>query len=100
MWLQKSRKFSESESDPSKTIRSTISSLRSTFATGITLDVSFRKRQLERLLEMMNDHETTFLSALKSDLGKPKFESILTETDFMRNDILGMLFNIDKYVSD
>lgn len=82
------------------TIQTTISSLRSTFATGITLDVSFRKRQLERLLDMINDHEATFVSALKSDLGKPKFESILTETDFMRNDILGMLFNIDKYVSN
>ena len=80
----------------STTITATINDLRSTFVTGITLDVSFRRKQLQRLLDMVNENEDTIVSALKVDLGKSKFESVLTETDFMKNDILGMLFNLDK----
>ena len=89
---------SDTDNNP-MAITATISNLRSEFATGTTLDVPFRKKQLKRLLDMINENEDTFVSALKSDLGKPKFESILTETDFMKNDILGMLFNLDKYVN-
>lgn len=101
MWLRKGSSKSTSDvtdkvSTMSTEIVSMINGLRDTFATGITLDVSFRKKQLERLLDMINENEDTIVSALKSDLGKPKFESILTETDFMKNDILGMLFNLDK----
>lgn len=103
MWLRKSPisapdadKTPSIPSISSSEIVSTISGLRSTFNSGITFDVSFRKGQLQRLLDMINDNEDYFISALKADLGKPKFESVLTETDFMKNDILGMLFNLDK----
>lgn len=71
---------------------------RTAFASGKTRDVSFRKKQLENLLRMYDDHENEMLSALDADLRRPKQESLVVETEFMKNDIKHILYSIDDWV--
>uniref|UniRef100_A0A1B0BE64 Aldehyde dehydrogenase n=1 Tax=Glossina palpalis gambiensis TaxID=67801 RepID=A0A1B0BE64_9MUSC len=71
---------------------------RTAFASGKTRDVSFRKRQLKNLLRMYEENETEMINALDADLRRPKQESLVVETEFMKNDILNIIYNIDDWV--
>ncbi|XP_054163317.1 aldehyde dehydrogenase family 3 member B1-like [Oppia nitens] len=76
-----------------------IATTRQAFASGVTRDIEFRKCQLKALYRFLVDNESLIVSALNEDLRKPSFETRMAEIDFCLNDILGQLFNIDKYVS-
>lgn len=82
----------------SKTISETINSLRKVFNSGKTLDINFRRKQLQGIKLMMEENESLFVQSLNCDLRKPKFEAIMIETDYILNDVRGMLFNLDSYV--
>ncbi|KAL9912830.1 aldehyde dehydrogenase type III isoform 3-T3 [Glossina fuscipes fuscipes] len=71
---------------------------RTAFASGKTRDVSFRKRQLKNLLRMYEENETEMINALDADLRRPKQESLVVETEFMKNDVLNIIYNIDDWV--
>ncbi|XP_037827803.1 aldehyde dehydrogenase, dimeric NADP-preferring isoform X1 [Lucilia sericata] len=71
---------------------------RTAFASGKTRDVSFRKKQLENLLRMYEEHENDMINALDADLRRPKQESLVVETEFMKNDIKHILYNINDWV--
>lgn len=60
--------------------------------------VEFRKDQLRQIFKLVDENEALFVSALQEDLGKSRFESVITETDFVKNDVLNQLFNLDDYV--
>ncbi len=49
--------------------------LRTTYSSGRTRDLDWRRRQLQRLSAMLRDHEDAILAALADDLGKPRFEA-------------------------
>lgn len=70
---------------------------KKTFASGLTKNLSFRKEQLKQLYKLLNENESSFVEALKCDLKKPRFESIMTEVDFVLNDIRSALNNIDQW---
>ncbi|XP_065369712.1 aldehyde dehydrogenase, dimeric NADP-preferring isoform X1 [Calliphora vicina] len=71
---------------------------RTAFASGKTRDVSFRKKQLENLLRMYEEHENDMINALDADLRRPKQESLVVETEFMKNDLKHILYNINDWV--
>ncbi|XP_059224715.1 aldehyde dehydrogenase, dimeric NADP-preferring isoform X3 [Stomoxys calcitrans] len=71
---------------------------RTAFANGKTRDVSFRKKQLENLLRMYEEHENDMINALDADLRRPKQESLVAETEFLKNDVKNILYNIDEWV--
>ncbi|XP_046810910.1 aldehyde dehydrogenase, dimeric NADP-preferring isoform X2 [Lucilia cuprina] len=71
---------------------------RTAFASGKTRDVSFRKKQLENLLRMYEEHENDMINALDADLRRPKQESLVVETEFMKNDIKHILYNLNDWV--
>ena len=56
-----------------------VQSQKEFFATGKTKDIQFRKQQLETLKQAIKAHQEPIKEALLKDLGKPKFEAILTE---------------------
>lgn len=58
----------------------------------------FRRQQLENLLRCYEEHENEIISALEADLRRPKQESLIVETEFMKNDIKHILFHIDEWV--
>ena len=62
----------------------TLAHLRQTFDSGKTRPVEWRLHQLAEIDRMMRDHETDFAEALQLDLGKCRFESVLTETSFVQ----------------
>ena len=49
---------------------------------------------------MLVENENTFVAALKTDLNKPLQESIMTEIDYLRNDIISILRNIKIWTKD
>lgn len=82
---------------PSAQYEHIISIARHAFASGITKNIEFRRQQLKQLYRLLGENETQFVDALKQDLKKPRFESVMTEIDFVLNDIRSALNNLDKW---
>lgn len=78
-------------------VANAIRKARQTFLSGKTLSLEFRKSQLKGLLALINENEDLLVNCLARDFGKPRYEAIMTDTDFVRNDALGMIHNIDLY---
>lgn len=47
---------------------------------------------------MYEENETEMINALDADLRRPKQESLVVETEFMKNDVLNIIYNIDDWV--
>lgn len=75
-----------------------ISAARCAFASGQTKNILFRREQLKQLYKLLEDNEHQFVEALRSDLKKPRFESMMTEVDFVMNDIRSALNNLNSWV--
>src|SRR5665647_549485 len=60
-----------------------IEAQRRFFATGKTLDVSYRIEILKQLRSLIISHEKEIVDALWKDFHKPEFEVIATETRFV-----------------
>lgn len=91
--------------------------LRSTFSSGKTKDIKFRKKQLEALLKMFEENRDEICSVLNADLRfvcwlrfflndlinfwgifrRPKQEAVLFEIDVMTNEILHLLAHMDEW---
>ncbi|RWS22425.1 aldehyde dehydrogenase: dimeric NADP-preferring-like protein, partial [Leptotrombidium deliense] len=81
-----------------KNIEEIISESRKTFNSGITQCVYFRKDQIRKILQMMEENENEIVEALNLDMKKPSFESKLFEIEYVKNECRGMLWNIDEYM--
>jgi len=66
------------------TITGTLARLRQTFDSGKTRLIEWRLAQLGEIERMMREHETDFAEALRLDLGKCRFEAVLTEMSFVQ----------------
>lgn len=75
-----------------------VAELRTTFASGTTKSIDWRKGQLKALRRMLVEREDHFLSALASDLGKPNIEAFVTEIAFVLTEIDVALKNLDRWV--
>lgn len=51
--------------------------LRSTFNTGKTKSIAWRKRQIEQLFKMCNEQKEVFASAVNADFNRPSTETLL-----------------------
>lgn len=67
------------------------------FNSGKTLDISFRKEQLQKLKNTLNEHENEIYKALDKDFRKPAFESHATELFVLYQEIDHLLSNIDRW---
>ena len=68
------------------------------FATGITLPYRYRAEQLCKLKSAIQRCEEELYEALRTDLGKSKQESYLTEIGFVLSDITHTLRNLKKWM--
>lgn len=59
---------------------------------------TYRRKQLESLLKMYEEHENEMINALDADLRRPKQESLVVETEFLKNDIKHILYNLNDWV--
>ncbi|NJD31689.1 MAG: aldehyde dehydrogenase family protein [Gammaproteobacteria bacterium] len=70
----------------SSTITTTLARLRQTFDSGKTRPIEWRLKQLEEIERAMREHESDFADALHKDLGKCRFESVMTEMSFVEEE--------------
>jgi aldehyde dehydrogenase (NAD+) len=72
---------------PLDDIAEIVATARRAFDTGVTRPRSWRVDTLQRLRTLLVAHEERLLAALAADLGKPRFESWVTEVGFAVADI-------------
>jgi aldehyde dehydrogenase (NAD+) len=60
--------------------------LRQAFDSGKTRPIEWRLAQLGEVERMMREHESDFADALRQDLGKCRFEAVLTEMSFVESE--------------
>lgn len=68
------------------------------FASGVTKDLNWRKQQLKQLQLLLSTHESELLHALQQDLGKPVFEAMLSEINYLHSDIKHCLKQLNSWV--
>jgi aldehyde dehydrogenase (NAD+) len=75
-----------------------VARLRTTFQSGRTRSVEWRKQQLGALQAMLDAREADFLDALAADLGKAPAEGYATEVGFVKSDVRYALAHLDKWL--
>lgn len=70
---------------------------RKYFENGETLPVKFRKEQLKKLYSAVKKHENEINDALKSDLGKSKYEGFMCEVGLAISEISYMIKRVGKF---
>ncbi len=67
------------------------------FDSGATKNVAFRKQQLQKLLQLIEQYEPQIIEALDKDLKKPAYESLMLEIGPMYADIQFVLKRLSKW---
>jgi len=83
-----------------ESISSTVNLCKTTFRTQKTKPLSYRLVQLRKLYWALDDNKDAIVEACKMDLGKPAFETALTELDWCKNDIIFVTKNLEKWTKD
>ncbi|QKX61650.1 uncharacterized protein TRUGW13939_08802 [Talaromyces rugulosus] len=78
-------------------IRAWHSELRGSFDSGITLDVKFRKRELQQLTYLLQDNVEQITEAIRKDLGRSHFESVFAEIMVTTNLAIEAYTNVDAW---
>ena len=68
------------------------------FKSGATKNYQFRIESLKKLKSALIKNETVIHAALKQDLGKPEFESYLSETGFSLEDLSATIQHLKKWI--
>lgn len=77
-----------------------VARVRSGFFSHKTRPASYRLQQLRKLYWTIKDHEAEILEACQKDLGKGYFEAMLSEINWVENDIVFMQKNLEKWMRD
>lgn len=70
---------------------------RDYFLTDETKNIGFRKEQLHKLLEAIEEYKPQIYHALQQDLNKSEYEAYLTEVSIVINEIRTALKHLDKW---
>ncbi len=68
------------------------------FASGATLSLSWRKRQLNAFLKLLKTEEKAIAKALYQDLHKSPEESFITEIGYLIKDVKHLLKNVERWM--
>lgn len=79
------------------TIESIVSAQHKYFNTNATKDISFRREALEKLLDAIEENLDAIMHALKSDMGKSKPESYLTEVGLVLHSLRMAISKLHKW---
>lgn len=74
-----------------------VKEVKSAFRTGKTKDVKFRKKQLRQLVKLLEENKDEICEALRADLNKPPFETLLCEFNLIINDVNELLHDVDNF---
>ncbi|RIA98614.1 aldehyde dehydrogenase family 3 member B1-like protein [Glomus cerebriforme] len=76
-----------------------IEKLENTFSKNLTKPINYRKKQLERLYNLLDENEQEICDALYKDLHKHKTESLLGEINVIKQDCLDAIEHLDEWAS-
>jgi len=79
-------------------LQDTLGRLRQTFASGKTKPIDWRLAQLAEVERLMREHEQTFADSLHRDLGKCRFEAVMTEVSFVAAEARYARKNLRKWM--
>lgn len=85
---------------PVEEIPSIVARVRDTYFTHKTRPIEFRLKQLRKLYWALKDHEADILEACQKDLGKGYMEAMLSEINWVQNDIIFMTSNLERWSKD
>ncbi|CCU78269.1 hypothetical protein BGHDH14_bgh00285 [Blumeria hordei DH14] len=83
-----------------ESIPSTVARCKNTFRSQKTKPIEYRIHQLRNLYWGLTDYSDAIVKACKQDLGKPVYETYLTEIDWCKNDIIFVTENLKKWMKD
>jgi beta-apo-4'-carotenal oxygenase len=83
-----------------KDIRALAQGVRQTFLSHKTKPLEYRLVQLRKLYWGLKDNEAAIAEACKRDLGKSSFETYISETCWVQNDILYVCDNLHKWIKE
>jgi acyl-CoA reductase-like NAD-dependent aldehyde dehydrogenase len=86
------------EFTPTEQIPKIVEEARKFFNTGKTRSLSWRKRQLHGLLDLLTKEKDNLVSALHHDLHKPEGEGVVSEVMMAYNDTVDTLNHLDEWV--
>lgn len=81
-------------------IHEKVQAQRTFFATGATLDLTFRRRALDTLQQELIRREAVIHAAIRADLGKSAFESYMCETGLVRSEITYMQRHLHRFAKE
>ena len=93
-------KIAPFEATPIEAISSTVNLCQTTFRSQKTKPIAYRLVQLRKLYWGIVDYSDALVEACKLDLGKPVFETFLSEIDWCKNDIMFVTKNLEKWMKD
>src|SRR4051794_17290029 len=93
-------KIAPFETTPVESITGTVNRLKATFRSQKTKPLEYRLVQLRKLYWAIVDNSEALEEAFKLDLGKPKFEVYTGEVDWVKNDIVYVTKNLEKWMKD
>lgn len=93
-------KIAPFEATSLESIPTTAKLLRTTFRSQKTKPLEYRLKQLRKLYWAIHDSSDELIEAERSDLGKPAFETVITEIEWMKNDIVFVCKNLKKWMKD
>ncbi|KAF4636342.1 hypothetical protein G7Y89_g1733 [Cudoniella acicularis] len=93
-------KIAPFEATAIESIPSTVNLCRTTFRSQTTKPIAYRLTQLRKLYWGLVDNTDALLKACTLDLGKPEFETHLSEIDWCKNDIMFITKNLAKWMKD
>jgi aldehyde dehydrogenase (NAD+) len=76
-----------------------VARLRSTFATGRTRPLAWRRAQLDGLHAMLTEREDELLAALATDLAKPPLEAYATDIGFVKSDLAHASRHLERWMA-
>ncbi|MBO5813129.1 MAG: aldehyde dehydrogenase [Alistipes sp.] len=85
------------ENTTTEKISQIVAAQKAYFHSGATLDISFRKQMLRRLLSALNEWENPLAEALYADLHKSYEEAYMTELSIVTGEIRNHLHNLSRW---
>ncbi|KAJ4219707.1 Hexadecenal dehydrogenase [Fusarium oxysporum] len=88
------------EHTPLDEIAAKVDLMRKTFRSGRTKDIEFRMIQIRKLYWAIVDNTELMQDALINDLRKCKYEAVLAEIDWCKQECIDMVNNMEKWLRD
>lgn len=85
---------------PREEVDAKLHTLRSSFKSGRTKNLRFRKWQLKQLYWLVEDNEEAISEALKKDLGRHEIENLTAAISASKADILDHIAHLEEWTAD